>query len=308
MARIVIFGGNGFLGTNLIGELSRQNRQIVCVDRVPGPSPVEGCEWVVADFLDAEAWAERIEPGDVVFHLVSTTLPRSSNDDPAFDVQSNLVGTLRLLDECRRRQAARVIFVSSGGTVYGPPQVLPVDEDHPTDPQSSYGITKLAIEKYLALYRRLHGLDYLVFRLSNPYGPHQNPYGTQGVISVFLRKALTGEPIEVWGDGSVVRDYIYVSDAVEALARSVTYSGAPRLFNLGSGTGTSVTDILTHIERLVGHGIDVRYTPSRVEDVKANVLSIRRICDHLDWKPTTSLEQGLRLSMDYLSERIKTDV
>lgn len=149
---------------------------------------------------------EALEGIDVVFHLASTTLPKTSNDDPGYDVRSNVVDTIQLLEACVDAGVRKVIFASSGGTVYGVPERLPIKEDHPTNPISSYGIVKLTIEKYLGLFHYLYGLDYAALRISNPYGPYQDPAGQQGAISVFLHRILSGQPIAIWGDGEIVRE------------------------------------------------------------------------------------------------------
>ena len=157
---------------------------------------------------------------DMVFHLVSTTVPKTSNDDPAFDVMSNVVETIYLLEQCAKGKVKKIVFVSSGGAVYGTPAALPVPEDSPEKPESSYGITKLAIEKYLELFHRLYGLNYVILRPSNPYGERQNPDGDQGVIAVFLGKIAKGQAIDIWGDGSNVKDYVYIGDLIDGIYKA----------------------------------------------------------------------------------------
>ncbi len=174
----------------------------------------EQVEWVEGDFANQEDIARAVPDCDVIYHLVSTTLPKSSNDNPVYDVETNIVGTLHLLEVARKSTVRKVIFISSGGTVYGVPNSTPINEEHPTNPICSYGISKLTIEKYLNLYYTLYGLDYCVLRLANPYGERQRTTVAQGAVAVFLHRALRNETIEIWGDGSVVRDYIYVSDAI----------------------------------------------------------------------------------------------
>jgi UDP-glucose 4-epimerase len=225
---------------------------------------------------------------------VSTTLPKTSNDNPVYDVESNVVGTLRLLELCRSQGVRKVVFVSSGGTVYGVPRSVPIDESHPTDPTCSYGIHKLVIEKYLQLSHRIHGLDYSVVRPPNLYGPRQRLDIAQGAVAVFLDRALRGQPIQVWGDGSVVRDYLYVGDAAEALLKAAAFEGEPRLFNIGSGVGTSLTQLIKEIETLLGCPVAVEYTAARALDVPANVLDASLARRHLGWAARTSLAEGLR--------------
>src|SRR4029434_4711286 len=187
--------------------------------------------------LNEEDVTQAVAGCEVVFHMISTTIPKSSNDNPAYDVESNLVGTLRMLEAARKAGVRKVVFASSGGTVYGIPKVVPINESHPTDPICSYGISKLAVEKYLHLYHALHGLDYCILRIGNPYGEGQRPTAAQGAVGVFLYKALHGGVIEIWGDGTVTRDYIYIGDVIQAFLKAMTYSGEHRLFNIGAGEG-----------------------------------------------------------------------
>jgi UDP-glucose 4-epimerase len=237
---------------------------------------------------------------DVVFHLISTTVPKTSNDDPAFDVMSNVVETINLLEKCVERGVKKVVFLSSGGTVYGAPDSLPVTEDHPTNPECSYGITKLTIEKYLALFHLLYGLDYVVVRPSNPYGPRQNPLGIQGAISVFLGRIVGDKPIEIWGDGEVVRDYVFIEDLVDGIYRAATQTTSSRIFNLGSGEGHSLNTIVDIMRRTNGGDVRVVYAMKRSFDVPRIYLDIRRATDELAWRPVTPFEVGIRKSWEFI--------
>ncbi len=214
-----------------------------------------------------------------------------------FDVESNVVGTLRMLHAASRGEVRKVVFISSGGTVYGMPQAVPIPESHPTEPRVSYAIAKLAIEKYLALFQSTHGLDHVVLRVANPYGERQRVDAAQGAVAVFLDRALRREPIEIWGDGTVVRDYLHVSDVARAFLRAIDYSGEPRVFNIGSGSGCSLNELLAAIERLLGRTVERRYLPGRGFDVPRNVLDITRARDVLGWAPRVSLEEGLRATL-----------
>jgi UDP-glucose 4-epimerase len=235
-----------------------------------------------------------LQGNEIVFHLVSTTLPKTSNDNPVYDVESNVVGTLRLLELCREQGVRKVVFASSGGTVYGVPRSVPIDESHPTEPICSYGIHKLMIEKYLQLNHRVHGLDYCVVRPPNLYGPRQRLDIAQGAVAVFLDRALHGKPIQVWGDGSVMRDYLYVEDAAEALVKAAAFEGEPKVFNIGSGVGTTLKQLIKEIEALLGRPVPVEYSAARALDVPANVLDASLARRLLGWTPRTSLAEGLR--------------
>jgi len=271
------------------------------LERFSLPNDGGNVEWTEGDFVNQEDLEPAISGCDIIYHLVSTTLPKSSNNNPVYDIETNVIGTLRLLDLARKKNK-KIIFVSSGGTVYGIPEETPIRESHPTDPVCSYGITKLAIEKYLALYHRLYGLDYCVIRPSNPYGEKQRVTGAQGAVAVFLHKALRNEPIEIWGDGTVVRDFIYVGDLITAFVKALTYTGEHRIFNIGSGQGRSLNEVLAAIGALMGKEVRCTYTPSRSFDVPSNVLDISLASRFLDWAPKTSFQEGLSRTLTWIVE------
>lgn len=299
--RPLVLGGGGFIGSHLTAALLAAGHAVRVLER-PGcvrPADIAAdarLDWQEGDFGVAADLRRALEGVDMVFHLVSTTQPQSSNDDPALDVRSNLLATLGLLEQLRGQPQTRLIFLSSGGTVYGTPAEVPIPETHPTEPACSYGIVKLAIEKYLALYRLLHGLDYRILRLANPYGPGQQLNRAQGAVAVFLARIAQAEPIEVWGDGSVVRDYLYIGDVVSALVGAAQYDGEARIFNIGSGQGHSVREIIAAIETATGKTAEVRYTPGRKFDIPVSVLDIARARAELGWSPRTGLADGLRLT------------
>ena len=304
--RTLLLGGSGFLVGHILDALLERGVAVRVFDRArpsadrPLPSNVEMCE---GDLGNRGDLAAAIDGCEIVVHLVSTTLPKNSNDDPAHDLESNVVATVRFLDIARQRGVKKVVFASSGGTVYGVPRVLPIPELHETTPVCSYGIHKLTIERYLDLYHRLHGLDYCVLRMSNPYGERQRPDAAQGVVAVFLDRALRAEPVEVWGDGSVVRDYIYVKDVARAFCRAIDYSGELRVFNIGSGRGVSLNDLLAAIESLLGRSVERHYLPGRAFDVPVNVLDNSRAETHLDWRPAFSFRDGLRRTLEWLQRK-----
>lgn len=296
--RCLVLGGRGYIGAHLVAALARDGHRVRSFDRPGSPlserqSRDPHIEVVDGDFASEADIAAAIAGCDVCFHLVSTTLPETSNADPAFDVTSNLAATIRLLDHARRAGVGRIVFLSSGGTVYGHPQEIPIPETHATDPLCSYGIVKLAIEKYLELYRRLHGLDYVVLRVANPFGEGQRLNGSQGAVAVFLGRALRGEPIELWGDGSVVRDYIHISDVVAAIQRAATSESRERIFNIGSGRGLSLNEVIDDIGQVVGRSPRRIYHPARSFDVAVNVLRIERAREELGWRPKLSFLEGL---------------
>lgn len=303
--KCLVLGGGGFMGSHLSRALLEQGHAVSIFER-PNLKPVEtfpphkNLEWMEGDFLNEEDVTRAVAGCEIIFHLISTTLPKSSNDNPVYDAESNLVGTLHMLEAARKAGVRKVIFSSSGGTVYGVPKEVPIKESHPTDPVCAYGISKLAIEKYLHLYHALHGLDYCVLRIGNPYGEGQRPTASQGAVAVFLNKALHGEVIEIWGDGTVTRDYIYVRDVVQAFLKAMACPGEPRLFNIGSGEGRSLNDLIGAIESLVRRPVARRYLPARAFDVPTNILDISKAKAFLGWQPETSFHDGLSRAFKWL--------
>jgi UDP-glucose 4-epimerase len=303
--RFTILGGGGFIGSAVADRLLRDGHSLRIFER-PRVLPYrefaahEAVEWITGDLLSSSDVGDAIDGADAVFHLVSTTLPKSSNENPIYDVQTNLVATLQLLDAMVARKVDRIIFISSGGTVYGNPAYLPIDERHPTDPAVSYGITKLAIEKYLLLYRALHGLRPVILRVANPFGERQRIETAQGAIGVFLHRALKNIPIEIWGDGSVTRDFIYIGDVAEAFAGAVGYEGSSTVFNISSGTGTSLRQLVALIEETLGRTVACEYKAARAFDVPVSVLDNQRARRELGWAPSVALKEGIQRTADWM--------
>ncbi len=303
--KCLILGGGGFIGSHLCEALLAQGHHVRILDRpnLARFKPFgyeEKVEWIDGDFVNRKDVDNAVSGCDIIYHLVSTTLPSSSNANPAYDVETNVIGTLHLLEAVRKHKVRKIIFVSSGGTVYGIPEEIPIRETHPTEPICSYGISKLAIEKYLNLFNLLHGIEYCVLRFSNPFGERQRVSAAQGAITVFISKALRNEEIEIWGDGSVTRDYFHVSDAVSALIKALSYEGNNRVFNIGSGVGRSLNEILDAIDTLTGTPVKRVYLPSRAFDVPVNILDISKAADLLDWKPQMPFIEGLSRTAQWL--------
>ncbi len=293
--KVLVLGGNGFIGSHLIDRLLAGGHKVSVFDRQPElyRDPLPEVTYHIGDFGNRSALTQALKGIDVLFHLVSTTVPKTSNEDPAFDVSSNVVESIYLLEKCVEEGVKKVVFVSSGGAVYGTPEIVPVSEDSPTHPESSYGITKLTIEKYFALFHRLHGLDYVIVRPSNPYGPRQNPGGSQGVIGVFLGKIAAGQTIEIWGDGEATKDYIYIEDLVEGIYRAAFVKRSARIFNLGTGVGQSLNDLVHAITKVADRPVTVVYSAKERYDVSKIWLDITRARQELDWEPVTPLDVGL---------------
>lgn len=289
------------MASHLVEALLEDDCCVRVFDRMRNPaSHYSAVEFFEGDFHNRGHLAAALEGCQTVFHLLATTDPKTSNDDPVHDLETNLTATVRLLELAYKSGVKKIVFASSGGTVYGVPATVPIPECHETKPICSYGIHKLAIEHYLSLYHRLHDLDYSVLRVSNAFGERQRPNASQGAVAVFLQKALRGEEIEVWGNGSVVRDYIYVRDVASAFCRAARHPGPPRTFNIGSGRGLSVNELISSIEALLGRPVSRRYLSSRPFDVPANVLDISLAAAHLGWRPQHSFEYGLTRTLEWL--------
>lgn len=301
MTRTLVIGGCGFIGSHVVDQLRAEGHRLRVLDMRPEPfrPPVPDVEYFTGSFGCSDTIRAALEGVEVVVHLASTTVPATSNLDPVADIQGNLIATVQLLQIMRGTKAQRLVFMSSGGTIYGIPHSDPVPEDHPLMPISSYGVVKAAIEHYLQMEQKLHGLDYVVLRAANPYGPRQGHAGLQGVIGTYLWKIVRDEPIEIWGDGSVVRDFLDVRDLAQlvALAVRLPISGS---FNAGSGTGRSVREIVDLCAELTGRELQPIYLPGRGFDVPRIVLDISRIRAATGWIPQTSLRNGMRDSWDWI--------
>ncbi len=295
-----VLGANGFIGSAVTRAFLGAGYRVIACDRsydFPALESHPNLETRTLDFLDAVAVREAMGGSDLVVHLVSTTKPAGSNENMAFDVETNIVPTLRLLEACKREGIERVLFASSGGTVYGVPERLPVKEDDPARPIVSYGLTKLSIERYAGLFERETGLRFISLRIGNPYGPRHADM-RQGVIPVFIRLARQGLPLRVIGDGSTVRDYVHVDDVARAFLLAATYPGRERVFNIGSGKGRSVMDIIARIEAIHGSALRVEHLPARPFDIPAIVLDTGRALEHLGWRAAIPFEEGIRLTWE----------
>jgi UDP-glucose 4-epimerase len=300
----IVLGGGGFIGTNLCRRLLEDGHRVRAFGRhCPFPEALEGIEWFQGDFGDAASLAKAIETFDVIYHLVNGSTPLSANLDMAGDVQRNILSSLGLFEICRKLGVSRVVFVSSGGTIYGCAQQIPTPETAPTDPITAYGINNLAIEKYLALYQHLHQIDYRILRISNPFGPFQTSIKNQGVIASMITRTLRNEAIEIWGDGSVVRDFIFVDDVVDALVAAARDRSSTRIFNIGSGEGHSLRQVLASVEALLDKKLNIQWKPGRPLDVPISVLSIDRAREILGWTPKTSFKDGLNKTITWWQHR-----
>ncbi len=288
----LVTGASGFIGSALVAALTAEGHRVVAVARRPPPTACEGVSWVQADLRTYTGWTALLDRVTTVYHLAWSSLPATSNQDPIADAQDNIVGTLRLLEAAKTRPGIRFVFISSGGTVYGRLQTACAAETHPTHPTCAYGVSKMAVEKYLELYAALWGLDAITLRVSNVYGPGQDTQRNFGAVTTFARRALAGKPITIYGNGSVIRDYLYISDLVEALLAAGQMRGGGPVLNVGSGVGHSLNDVLRLVGAALGRPIAVEYLPARNFNVPISVLDISRARDTLSWKPKVPLADG----------------
>lgn len=292
--KVLVFGGCGFIGSHLVDALLDAGHSVRVLDHSPERfrPPLPGVDIHKAELGDEAAVRKALQGMDMVYHALSTTLPESSNRDPEADVLGNLLPMLRLLNAMKEEGVKRMVYLSSGGTVYGNTDVVPTPESQVLNPVCSYGIVKSAIEKYLFMHQHLHGLQPVVIRPANPYGPRQNPTGIQGAISTFMSRMMRGEPIEIWGDGSIVRDFFHVAD----LARLCVQAGDSNktgIYNAGSGKGCSIRELVNIVAETGGFDPRVDFKPARSFDVHKVVLDISKAGRDFGWQPRISLREGI---------------
>lgn len=307
--KILLLGAAGFIGTNLTIELAKRTEdEITLVDRSKSFfKPIVSMNLKNVRSLEADLTIDMdfdsiLKGQEVVYHLVSTTVPTTSNRHIPQELISNVIFSADLFEACIRCGVKKVVFISSGGTVYGKEGDCPLKEKTATNPISSYGVQKITIEKLLYLYRYMYGLDYRIIRLANPYGPYQRPNGVLGAVTTFTYKALKGDEIAVYGDGSVVRDFIYIDDAIRAIMKIVEGENKHRIFNLGCGYGTSIKQVLETIEKALGIKLKVSYLEGRKVDVPVNYLDISRYEKYYGALNPISLEEGIRKTADFMKK------
>jgi len=301
----LVLGGAGFIGSHVVDALLELGHRVRVFERpeadLDNLSGVRGrIDLRFGDFTRSADLADVLDGIDLIIHLVGTVLPASSNLNPVYDIESNLKSTVNLLKLAVKKDVKKVVFASSGGQVYGPVAALPVRETAPTEPLSSYGIIKLATEKYLKLFHQLYGLDYTVLRIANPYGERQKTDGMQGAVAVFSGRIKNRRPLEIWGDGSVARDYLYIADLVQAIIKSCTLSLPVKLFNIGRGKPLSLNDLVSLLIEVSGREVQVIYKEARSCDSPVNFLDCSRALQYLDWQPEVDLKTGLHRTWEWV--------
>lgn len=308
----LVFGGAGFIGSHLVHTLVKDGRRRIKVTgrrlepRFPLP---EGVEYLRADTIDEAGLDTLLDEADEVVDLAYSTVPKTSFDDPVRDVISNLPVTVDLLKKASEHSLRCFLLVSSGGTVYGNADHLPVDESHPTNPFSPYGITKLATEKYAFMYHKLAGLPVVVVRPGNPYGPNQYGNLAQGFVGAALHAIVHKEKVVVFGDRGTIRDYIFIEDLVGGLLAALDSGVAGEVYNIGTGIGYDNLAVLHAIDEVVrgdGYAVELEHRESRPFDVTANVLSSARLTYLTGWRPETDLPMGLAETWAWVGRQLES--
>lgn len=310
MKRIVIFGAASFIGKNLVKELYKEYELILVMSNkiffkdVFTTIDSDKIYIIEEMFKPTTDFESIINEGDIVIHLASSTNPTTSNQNISDEIMYNVLTSAKLFDKCVKKKVSKLIFISSGGTIYGKNARCPIPEDAQTDPINSYGLQKLSIEKMLYVYNQTYGLNYEIVRLSNPYGPYQRPNAQLGVITTFLYNSIIGMDINVYGDGSVIRDFIFIDDAVRAIKIIMENECRHRIYNIGSGKGVSINDILEIINREMHKKIKINYGKSRKVDVPKNYLNIDRFKKEYGDIPFVGLEEGIHLTRQFLESGV----
>jgi len=298
MPRCFVLGANGFIGKHVTHVLSQAG-----IDVVRGNATTDSSiNARQVDFLDVASLCTAFDGVNTVIHLAWTTVPQSATDDPIHDIQTNVIGSLNVLKACLAKKVRRIIFTSTGGAIYGLPLYIPVPESHPQVPVSSYGISKLMVEKYITLFSHLYGLEYIILRPSNAFGEGQSTKKRQGVIAACLDAVRSRHTFNVWGDGSVIRDYVHVDDIARSVLAACNTKTANHIVNIGSSKGTSINQLLELITQVTGIAIDVNYIDHRLVDAPVNVLDCSQAARLLGWQGQISLEEGIRRQWRFLQE------
>jgi len=288
-----VTGGSGFIGVELSKALLSEGHEVMVID-LERP-PLEGIEFVKVNVLSLEALREAAKDCETIYHLAAEVKLESALDDPFKVVKVNVLGTLNVLEVARERDA-EVVYASSAA-VYGEPKVVPVPEDHPTLPKNVYGASKLGGEALVSSYRSTYGLRAWSLRLFNVYGPSERMSKYSGVVYKFIKNALLNKPLVVYGDGKQVRDFVYISDVVNAF--KVSTNVEPNVYNVGTGKGTSVLELAELILKLTGSRSQIVFGPPRPGDIRASVADISKLSSK-GWRPEVSLVEGLRRTIEFV--------
>lgn len=302
MSKVLVTGGAGFIGSHLVDKLIEQGHQVVVIDnlstgRKENLNPrAKFYELDICDSKISQIFQE--EKPEIVFHLAAQIDVRKSVKDPIENAKINILGTLNILENCRKTSVKKFIFASSGGAIYGDTDIVPTSEANPENPESPYGIAKLTVEKYLYFYKKSFNLNYIALRFANVYGPRQNSKGEGGVIAIFCDKMLKNEEVIINGDGEQSRDFVYIDDAVEAVILAIE-SKKSGFYNIGTAKETSINEIFRKIKELTNSNCKEIHGPAKPGEQKRSCLDYSKAEKELNWQPKYSLEEGLKETIEW---------
>jgi UDP-glucose 4-epimerase len=301
--KVLVTGGAGFIASHVVDAYVKEGFEVVVVDdlstgRLSNLNPeVTFYKLDIRSPQLAEVFKK--EKPDYINHHAAQMDVRRSVLDPLFDANVNILGSINLIECAKKFKVKRFIYISTGGAVYGEPEYLPCDENHPINPICQYGISKHTVEHYLFLYHLNYGLDYVVIRYPNVYGPRQDPCGEAGVVAIFTRAMLRGEQVTINGDGEQARDFVYVKDCARANVLALKTNNINTIYNIGCGQGTTVNEIFTLLKEITGYPRDPIYGPAKIGETRRIYLSAGKARQELGWMPIVDLEEGLKQTVEY---------
>ncbi len=301
--KIMVTGGAGFIGSHVVDTFISNGHEVVVVDdlstgRRSNLNPA-------ATFYQVDIRSPQLaeifenERPQVVDHHAAQMDVRRSVEDPLFDAEVNVLGSIKLIELARKYEIERFIYISTGGAVYGEPEYLPCDEAHPINPICPYGASKHTVEHYLYMYEELYGLNYVVLRYPNVYGPRQDPHGEAGVVAIFSGQMLNNHPVVINGDGKQEREFVFVRDCARANLLALTTENTNTIFNLGYGKGTTIVEVYDNLKNITGYELTAKHGQAKVGETRRIFLEASKAGKYLEWKPTIGLEAGLRETVDY---------
>jgi len=299
--RIVVTGGAGFIGSHVVDRMVQDAHEVTALDdlstgRRENVNPAARLHVVDLRAPELGRIMDAIRPGAVI-HLAAQAAVSRSVADPVFDASVNVLGMLNLLEACRAVGVRDVVYISTGGAAYGDTEVVPTPETHVPRPASPYGVSKVAAELYLDCWAGLHGARGVSLRLANVYGPRQNPEGEAGVVAIFTRRLLSGRACTINGDGEQTRDYVYVGDVADAVARALASADVTGEVNIGTGVETSVNDLANSLVAIEGRSLAIRHAAERPGELRRNALAVDKAARWLGWRPSVTIAEGLKRTL-----------
>jgi UDP-glucose 4-epimerase len=304
--KILVTGGAGFIGSHVVDTFIANGHDVVIVDDLSTGrrSNINPAATFYQIDIRSEELAEVFEKEkpQIVDHHAAQMDVRRSVDDPLFDADVNVLGSIKLIELARQHAVERFIYISTGGAVYGEPEYLPCDEAHPINPICPYGASKHTVEHYLYMYHELYDLDYVVLRYPNVYGPRQDPHGEAGVVAIFTGLMLKGDQVVINGDGDQERDFVSVADCARANLLALTTENSNTIYNLGEGKGTTVNEVYEELKKITAYPLNAVHGPAKVGETRRIYLEASKAAQELDWRPSVGLAEGLTDTVEYFKE------